>query len=79
MGGDLFGGILSFLTFLAVLGGGFFLIYGLWEVAVKRFEFFSVIPEERLEVVETNKDTHFSKHSQALLELWSVRFVERLS
>ncbi len=37
MGGDLIGGTLSFLTFLAFLGGGFFLIYGLWEVAVKRF------------------------------------------
>jgi tight adherence protein C len=37
MDGDLLGGIYTFLTFLVILGGGFFLIYGLWEVVVRRF------------------------------------------
>jgi len=37
MGGDILGGAMTLLTFLAVLGGVFFLIYGLWEIGVKRF------------------------------------------
>lgn len=35
MGGDLLGGIMTFLTFLLVLGGAFFLSYGCWEVVIK--------------------------------------------
>lgn len=37
MGGDFLGSALTLLTFLAVLGGAFFLIYGLWEIGIKRF------------------------------------------
>jgi tight adherence protein C len=37
MDSDLLGGIYTFLTFLVILGGGFFLVYGLWEALVKRF------------------------------------------
>lgn len=35
--GDFLGGILTLLSFLAVLGGMFFLVYGLWEAFLKRF------------------------------------------
>ncbi len=35
--GDFFGGILTLLAFLAVLGGVFFLVYGLWEAILRRF------------------------------------------
>jgi len=36
MGGDLVGGIMTFLSFVLVLGFGFFLVYGVWEVALKK-------------------------------------------
>ena len=37
MGADLLGGSLSILTFIMILGGTFFMVYGLWEVLGKRF------------------------------------------
>jgi tight adherence protein C len=36
MGGDLVGGIMTFLSFVLILGTGFFLVYGIWEVALKK-------------------------------------------
>ena len=35
MGGDAIGGLMTLLTFLLVLGGVFFLAYGLWEILLK--------------------------------------------
>ncbi len=35
--GDFLGGILTLLSFLAVMAGVFFLVYGLWEAVLKRF------------------------------------------
>jgi tight adherence protein C len=35
MGGDAIGSLMTLLTFLLVLGGSFFLAYGLWEVLLK--------------------------------------------
>jgi tight adherence protein C len=35
MGGDAIGGLMTLLTFLLVLGGSFFLAYGLWEILLK--------------------------------------------
>jgi tight adherence protein C len=37
MEGDLIGGIYSFLTFVGIVAGVFFLVTGLWEVIAKRF------------------------------------------